>query len=230
MHLVIFSILSIGMTAIIFILSLFNTPHPDAYKDGVMSIVYVYVIVLIVHLLIYIIKRITKDKGLPNRLIAWHKETSVLIHIAIGFTFITVLNNIMMVTDIDTPKTGTFAYAHLLVRTLIVTIAVVIWMYKDVLNAFSSLQSYRKETKENPVQLRKYSWMRLKNQVTHNPIIHSMTLFALITIVGCIVMVLFSPLIKPQGGYNLYASLLVLYAIVGIYTTLYHFIKRRKAT
>ncbi len=220
-HLIIFSLLSIGMLIIVFVMGLFSTLHPDAYIDGFMSIVYVYIIVLIVHFLVYLIKITTNFDTftLPKTVYVWYKNIGILVNIAIIFTVITVVNSVMMITGIDTPKTGSFAYLHLLVRTLIIVLAVVISMYKAVLDSFKSLRAYRLETKERKQQLKKEKIQSIRSSFINKPLEVSASLFTLITVVGCFIMIIFAPLLNPQGGNNLYLALIILYSIL-LFTTL----------
>ena len=211
-HLVIFTLLVIGMVLIVFISSQFNTPHPDAYRDGVMSIVYVYIIILPVHGGLILLKKTTRLDAfkLPQKLFLWHQNSGVIVHIAILFTAITVINNIMMVTGIDTPKQGTFAYTHLLMRTLIVTLAVFIWMFKDVIKAFKVFFKWLKSDAKTS---------HLKNRLsvffnTYGIVTKSAVVFTIITVFGCMTMVILSLFINPQGGVNLYISLLILYLVI----------------
>ncbi len=224
-HIIIFSLISAGMLLITFISSQFNTLHPDAYRDGVMSVVYVYVIVLIVHVLIVVLRKTTRFDAfkLPMKLVKWHKDTGVFVHIAVLFTLITVINSIMMITGIDTPKTGTFAYTHLLVRTLIVTLAVVISMFKDVLENIKSIARwFKSETKD----------FAIKQYLTVSGVFSkSVVMFTTITVLGCVMMVLLSTLINPQGGYNLYLSLVILYGVLLIVSFIHeYFLNKPKRT
>ena len=206
-HFIIFSLLVLVMVCIIFVLGQFNSLHPDAYRDGVMSIVYVYAIILFLHLLIYIIKSKTRFDALklPSQWLRWHQNSGVFLHIALGFTFITVINNIMMVTGIDVPKTGTFAYTHLLIRTLIVTVAVIIWMYKDV---YYGIKSVFKLSKKPMIHTVAKAWK------AHGVLASTAMMFTTITVIGCLFMVIFSGLLNPQGGFNLYLSLIILFVVL----------------
>jgi len=214
-HAIIFTSLVLGILTIVFVGSLFNTPHPDAYIDGVMSIVYVYVIVIFVHVLYFLLKRYTSLN--TQAIVEWYMNGSIIVHIALGFAAITIVNNFMMISGNDTPKIGTFAYVHLLIRLLIVTLATTLIMIKPI---SKRIKDIIQNTRKNPLNIE-----TLMNKITINPLVHSFVLFTYITALGCIIMVMLSPLIQPEAGYNLYASLLFLYSIILIYTLIHFYYK-----
>ena len=207
-HFVVFTGLVLGAWLIVFILGQFNELHPNAARDGVMSVVYVYVVIFVVHLLFLFFKqgRFVLLKTWLIRLDAWDKQSSVFTHIAVLFTLITFINSVMMLTGIDTPKSGTFAYTHLLTRLLIVTIAGLLWQHQKVLHFF------QKSSQRNAVSFKHTLTDRFAT-FSRSPFNASASLFTTITVTGCVVMVGLSRFIQPQGGTRLYASLLVLYGV-----------------
>jgi len=214
-HAIIFTSLVLGILTIVFVGSLFNTPHPDAYIDGVMSIVYVYVIVIFVHVLYFLLKRYTSLN--TQAIVEWYMNGSIIVHIALGFAAITIVNNFMMISGYDTPKTGTFAYTHLLIRLLIVSLATSLTMIKPISKRINNMIH---KTYNEPLNIK-----NLMNAITINPLVHSFVLFTYITALGCVFMILFSPIIQPEAGYNLYASLLFIYSIILIYTLIHFYYK-----
>lgn len=62
--------------------------------------------------------------GLVARVRAWWDESSFLGDVALLFTIVTVGNSVMMLTGLDEPKIGSFAYLHLLGRLGIITVVV----------------------------------------------------------------------------------------------------------
>ena len=200
-HTIIFTILVIGMLITIYILSLSNTLHPDAYRDGFMSIVYVYIIIIMVHLLLVLLKRATflKLDRLFLRLKTWDQQQGVLVHIAVLFTGITVVNSVMMITGIDNPKTGSFAYTHLLTRTGIVTLAGVLWKSPYL------YQTYIKKATA------KDSRISLVESLQQAPLSVSAFLFTLITVSGCVVMLILSQWFALSGGVRVYIALISLF-------------------
>lgn len=59
-----------------------------------------------------------------QRMRTWWDASSYLDDVALAVTIITVGNSVMMVTSLDEPKTGTFAYVHLLGRLGIIMVLV----------------------------------------------------------------------------------------------------------
>ena len=208
-HSIVFSVLVVGMFLILFIMSLFTTLHEDAYIDGFMSIVYVYAIIIVVLVAFYPVQRFTNFSfmALPRKLVEWNRESGILIHIAMLFTAITVVNSAMMLVGLDTPKTGTFAYSHLLVRTLIVSIAGLAWMYKTV---FEKVTRFIKEKNlQGLLDLK-----AVKKTMVTRPLSASAALFTLTVVLGCAVVVIFQRFIDVEGGSRLYAALLILYGLL----------------
>jgi len=117
------------------------------------------------------------------------------------------------------PKTGSFAYLHLLVRTLIVVLAVVVWMHKDIWAAYKALRNHFNEEKTVRKEERKAFFTRLGRVLLRRPFEASVSLFTFITVTGCVVVVVFSPLLDVQGGQNLYAALITLFFALLVVTT-----------
>ena len=213
-HLIVFALLTLGMFFILFVIGLFTTLHEDAYRDGFMSIVYVYAIILLVLVAYSVLKRYVpiQPAAWSKRLYAWHKQTGAFVNFALIFTLITVANSVMMITDLDTPKTGAFAYGHLLVRTLIVLLAVAIWMHKEIYRAFKAFKAHFGKEPALQKEERKTFFRRIKCTLFTRPLTASAAMFTTITVLGCLVVVVFSPFLNVQGGERLYASLVMLFA------------------
>ena len=124
----------------------------------------------------------------------WDDETPIQA-ICSTFTIITVINSLMMITGLDVPKQGLFAYIHMLSRLLIISLIIVLTMWKDVwvsmintgVRAFF-IGLYRK----------------IKNGAL--PV-----LFTFLTAVYCLFMIIFTSFLPPSGGINYYRSLLILF-------------------
>lgn len=211
--LLIFSLLALGF---IFIMGQFNELHPDAYRDIVMSVVYVFVIIILVQLLVFSIKHVKLPliKQAIDRLIVWYQSLGIIDNIVIVFTLITVINSIMMVTGIDTPKTGTFTYIHLLVRFTIITLIVCVWMIKDVITTFKSWR--HPDASTPPVSSLKQWVVKCKGSV----FLSSAALYTGITTFMCLVMIVLSPVLNPQGGVNVYEALIGLYGVLVVVSML----------
>ena len=226
-HLIVFSGLVVGMLMILFIMSQFTTLHEDAYFDGFMSIVYVYAIIIVVLVAYYPVQRYTNFSimALPKKLIQWNEESGLLLHIAMLFTAITVVNSLMMVVGMDTPKTGTFAYTHLLVRTLIVSIASLAWMYKAVFQGIKHL------IKEKNIRAL-FDRQSVMHTLYARPFSTSMGLFTATVVTGCLCIVIFQRWIEVQGGSRLYLALLLWYGVLLVvsFGMKFYYMRKKKLT
>ncbi len=204
-HGIIFSTLVIGMVTIIFIMGQFNTLHPDAYHDGIMSIVYVHAVIIVLLSLYAVLNRYIKFNSFFKRFITWQQSLGVFKSIALLFTLITVINSIMMVTGIDTPKTGPFAYGHLLVRLVIVVIASLAWQYQDSIRLFKQL------TKQKHEHNKLYLFKTYKDYIFAHPIEASSFLFTVFTTAFCLIALSIQNIITIRGGERLYTTLIIIY-------------------
>lgn len=86
------------------------------------------------------------QKGLDKTRDSLLDKDSFLESICEAFTLITLVNSLMMVTDYDTPKTGTFAYVHMLTRLLIISVVVAVWKWEGLLklgrDSIAALKGY----------------------------------------------------------------------------------------
>lgn len=67
-----------------------------------------------------------------NRVRAWWDASTFIGDVALVFTVVTVGNSAMMLTGLDEPKTGAFAYVHLLGRLGIITVLVGLFHLDEV--------------------------------------------------------------------------------------------------
>lgn len=209
-HLIIFSTLILGVVLFVFVMSQFSTPHPDAYRDGIMSIVFVYAIIAIVLVLYYSIKPLIGETPLQRLKAAsyWQKSIGIYGNIALLFAMITFVNSIMMVTGIDTPKTGTFAYGHLLIRLGIVTLAVLLYMYKEVIAFFKQL--FHNDGS------RLINLKATLSNLTNRPFDAVLKIFTTISITGCLIVVVFQSFITVEGGAQLYWALIIMFVVLSL--------------
>lgn len=49
------------------------------------------------------------------------------------FSLVTIINSFMMLVGWDQPKTGVFAYIHLLTRLAIISVIIGLWRYKEII-------------------------------------------------------------------------------------------------
>ena len=230
-HFIVFTLVSLGMLLVVYVSGMFVTLHPDAYIDAFMSVLYVYAFIVVIHLLFHIIKITTNINPLSvsNKAFNKYKNIGIFTNIAIIFTLITVINSLMMITGYDTPKTGSFAYLHLLARTLIIVLGVSITMYKDVMKSLKNLKSRAIHSKKERQTKRSAKLNRLRQNFSQKPFESSAILFTLITVTGCVIMVTFSLYLKPKGGSNLYLALIVFYGILSTTTLGFNVTRKFKA-
>jgi len=220
-HLIIFTLISLGFVLFVFISSLSNEIHPDAYKDAVMSVVYVYGMFLIVYMPYQLIMHKTKfkDSRFAVALKAWYKQSTLFDHIAIWFTMITVINSMMMLTGIDAPKQGTFAYVHLLIRLGIVTLAVCLYRAKNIYKKLKEIKTWKLSISIKSI---------IENSIQH-PFMASFKLFTVFTIVYCLIHIVFESVINPQGGAPLYILLLIIFSVLILLSIIQSIFKRKIA-
>lgn len=137
------------------------------------------------------------------------KDQNVLFDICEVFMLITVINSFMMVISIDTPKIGEFAYIHLLMRLTIISTVMSILKGKRVLQDFKSialaLQKSNRLSAKDVTQC-------ISNNVLQNKYRTLYVLFTTITIIICIISILFIP--NPLGGVRLYLNLLIMFGVI----------------
>ncbi|HSL58750.1 MAG TPA: hypothetical protein VK866_12970 [Acidimicrobiales bacterium] len=72
-----------------------------------------------------------------TRVRAWWEARTFIGDVTLGFTAVTVVNSAMMLTGLDEPKVGTFAYVHLLGRLGIVTVVVGLFYLDELRDALA---------------------------------------------------------------------------------------------
>lgn len=147
-----------------------------------------------------------KSKSLLSRII---KDQHVLFDICEVFMLITVINSFMMVMSIDTPKIGEFAYIHLLMRLTIISTVMSILKGKRVLQDFKSIALALK--KSNGLSAKDVT-QSISNNVLQNKYRTVYVLFTTLTIIICILSILFLP--NPLGGVRLYLNLLIMFGVI----------------
>ena len=151
-------------------------------------------------------------KNPVKALIRWFSadERSIGEQIAQAFAVITVINSFMMAIGWDRPKTGSFAYLHLLSRLGIIAVVAVLWESSDLLVAL-----HNRGRSGNPVSVARDG---LTKNIERRFRILSRDRFSLVGVVFTVVLSLFSAgmvilqgVINPAGGMQLYVAIMVLY-------------------
>ncbi len=209
---VIMAILTVITLFMVFIMGQFVTLHEDAYFDFAFSVLFVYALVLVGVVLFKWLSRYQVFNSLKH-LKSWYEHSGIGINIAIGFTALTVMNSVMMLTGYDVPKTGAFAYLHLLTRLSIFIMVVGIVMYKKLIDQIKNLS-----IKRSFVDFIKMHWL-LKSTVV----------FTMLTTFICILMLTVSLFMSVQSGPTFYLLLLVMYAVIVFTTFSIHYIPKKTA-
>ncbi|TVQ26833.1 MAG: hypothetical protein EA383_04345 [Spirochaetaceae bacterium] len=207
-HTVIFTSLLLFVTVIVYVMSHFVELHPDAYRDGLLSIVYVYPFVLLANgvYALFVWQRRGKRSASQESFLSWYRARGAFANVAIVFTLITLVNSVMMLAGLDAPKEGLLTYQHMLVRLAIVTAAIAVSMINDVmrqLKAFST--SFRFDAAARREAL---------NAILHRPVEASAKSFTVLTFLICCGAIIVSPWRGIAGGAPFYSALLILYGVL----------------
>ncbi len=234
-HLFVFASLIVGMLVIVFVMGQFVSLHEDAYVDGLMSIVYVCAIILALHIAFGLFRTFTASKELriaqwPKRLIGWYRSVSPLVLFAVIFSFITLVNSLMMVTGLDTPKTGVFTYQHLLIRALIVTLVVALTMHRHLLAWFRGLKRLTAQTQENRKKARYAQYVAFRRLLGARPFEATFSWFTILTLALCVGAILLNPFYGVAGGFGLYMALITLFLVLLVATTTYAVWSKRRSS
>lgn len=216
------------VTAIVFGMSLFVEMHPDAYRDGLLSIVYVYPFVLFASGVYAFVRRVSRRgrSGAAESVMHWHRECGLFTGIAVVFTLITVMNSIMMLTGVDVPKQGLFAYQHMLVRMVIVTGAIMVAMGRET---FRTGRKFVTFVRIDPLTRRSMLSdiaSRITEAATHRPFQASVNSFTALTFLICVAAIVVSFWSEVAGGSAFYTALLILYGALLVVFTAIRFARR----
>lgn len=134
-------------------------------------------------------------------------DQDIIVEISEAFTIVTVINSYMMISGMDKPKIGQFAYVHLLMRLAIITVVCVIFEDESIFQAI----------KRRIVKLKNLNRINLKEiykNVLKNKFGSICTIFTLITVIICLVMIF--GVNTPKGGAELYYNLIILFVVISI--------------
>lgn len=136
----------------------------------------------------------------------WWEDSSYLTDVALAFAAVTVVNSTMMVTGWDTPKTGTFAYGHLLSRLAIVA-AVVALFHLDGIRSLPERWRGLGVRRGRPRIL-------LRRQLATDPLGRWVTAFTLVVVAICLTALVSALWREPPAGAALYGALLGIAVVV----------------
>ncbi len=135
--------------------------------------------------------------------------------ISIIFALITIANSLMMITGLDTPKNGVFAYVHLLVRLSIVSLFVIVFSFSEII---SNVRKTRFSI--DPVK-----FLYLKPDSPSLIVVSGA--FTRGTAALCLLSIAFQRQLSPAGGEKLYAGLLVFWLGLWVINRLIRLPKKR---
>lgn len=143
-----------------------------------------------------------------KKLYSWFIEDDhILIGICEAFTIVTVINSYMMVSGMDNPKIGRFAYIHLLIRLTIVSVFFIIWDYEAAFQAIKKTTTIIKGISKTNIK-----------EIYKNVLAHKFAsiciVYTLLIVIICLVMIL--GIFVPKGGQGLYLNLLLLFGFISI--------------
>lgn len=137
------------------------------------------------------------------------------------FTGVTVLNSIMMIAGWDEPKTGTFAYLHLLSRLAIIAAVVGLFYLGDLWTwARASKRAERPELRHRMTRCLKLGF--------DAPFIRFVYAFTVVTAAWCLIAIALSFVTSLAGGSGLYLNLLLLAGMLAAWVTASELWQRRR--
>lgn len=148
----------------------------------------------------------------------WWEDGSYLEDVAWVFTVVTVVNSAMMIAGWDTPKSGTFAYVHLLSRLAIVAAVVALFHLDDIKKVFErrSDDDGRRVTPTGERCGTGRSLGGLTRPMRRAPLDRVVVAFTLVTGALCVIAIASSVFWEPTGGVVLYQVLLGLAATLAV--------------
>jgi len=144
---------------------------------------------------------------------------NTVVDICIAFALFTAFNSTQMVLGYDTPKEGTFAFVHLMLRLAIITFAFLIWDYEDAVADVKTAAGTLRDVLSAPSDLVR----TFLSALGEHPFKSLCVLFTCSTVVLCFVTIVLVP--EPAGGPALYAGLVGKFFALGIVAYLYRLMR-----
>ncbi len=154
--------------------------------------------------------------GLVARLRAWWDDSPFLGDVAVGFAVVTVGNSVMMLTGLDEPKTGSFAYVHLLGRLGIITLIVGVFHLGDLGDRVAAWrQRARAGDRHDPARRSSPPLRdRILGFLLDRWLEGSARVYTLAVTSVCLVVLALAQVRPPVGGAELYRNLVSLAVLV----------------
>lgn len=167
-------------------------------------------------------------RPLHVRVRAWWQTTTYLGDVALGFAVVTVANSVMMITGLDEPKTGTFAYVHLLSRLAIIA-AVVAVFHLDDARAWLARRRARQEPGRHRRSLASVGRGAL-DWLLAGWLEGTARVYTVAVVLVCLAVLALAEVHPPQAGHALYRNLVVLAVVLLPLMVLSHRWRQRRAT
>ena len=111
-----------------------------------------------------------------KKLYRWFiRDNDIFTEICEAFTVVTVINSYMMVAGMDQPKIGRFAYIHLLIRLMIISVIIALWEDESI---FQSIKKHALRIKDiNGIpEIKKIYKKILENKYGSTCVIYTLTI------------------------------------------------------
>lgn len=141
---------------------------------------------------------------------AWWDRSTFLGEVAVLFTVITVGNSVMMLTGLDEPKNGTFAYVHLLGRIAIIVVVVGLFHLGEARVWLHRWRDPARRPNRSPRGVAEAA----VGTVLRHWVEGTARVFTTAVIAICLTSVAVAGVRPPAGGVGLYRSLLLLAAVL----------------
>lgn len=147
---------------------------------------------------------------------AWWDASTFVGDVALLFFVVTVGNSVMMLTGLDEPKTGSFAYVHLLGRLGIITLVVALFHADDLSERGRRWWGWARHPvrAHGPLRPPRTAVEGVVASVLRGGVEGSARVFTAVVTVTSLVTVAFAPVRPPAGGSGLYRNLVVFAAIL----------------
>lgn len=116
----------------------------------------------------------------------------------------------MMLAGWDEPKTGAFAYLHLLSRLAIIAAVVGLFYLDDLWTWIRA----RKDLQRSELRRRLLRYLKFNINAPFTRFVYT---FTIMTVVGCLVAIAVSFLITVGGGAELYRNLVILAGVLAVW-------------
>ena len=146
----------------------------------------------------------------------WWDQSPFLGDLAAVFAVVTVGNSVMMVTGLDQPKTGSFAYVHLLSRLGIILLIVGVFHLGDLGDRFGAWR-HRARSAGQPDPTRSASSSVLDKVLGFflgSWLEATARVFTVVVATVCVVVLALSGVRPPVGGAVLYRNLVLLAVVL----------------